>query len=181
MSFPYLRVDTVGNLTADPELRFTPSGVPVANFRMIVNTRVKGADGQWTDGEPSAFTVTAWKNLAENIAQTLRKGMQVHVSGPAKIREYQRKDGTEGRDLEVTADACGPNLQFLTGQLQKANPGGGGGGNYAPGGGGGQQQAPPQNWGGSPQGGFGNAQATPSSDPWGGGQATNPGEDEPPF
>lgn len=180
MSFPYLRVDAVGNIATDPELRFTPSGVAVANFRMIVNNRVKGADGQWTDGEPSAFTVTAWKNLGENVAATLRKGMQVHVSGPAKIREYQRKDGTEGRDLEVTADACGPNLQFLTGQMQKSNPGGGG--NYGPGGGGGQpQQAPPQNWGGSPQGGFGNAPAAPNSDPWGGGQGSAPAEDEPPF
>jgi single-strand DNA-binding protein len=94
-----------GNLTADPELRYTASGLPCATFTVAHNPRVKGADGEWHDGEPSFFRVTAWRDEAENIAESLRRGDPVIVTGRVRTNIWEDKHGQARRDLVVTADA----------------------------------------------------------------------------
>ena len=106
-------VNIVGNLAADPELRYTAGGDPVASMRVIVNhRRYDGNVREWVDDGASGIDVTAWKRLGENAAAQLHKGQEVFVTGRAKIEEFQRRDGTEGRALKVTADALGPNLRW---------------------------------------------------------------------
>ena len=135
-----LNVSVVGNLTADPELRYTAAGVPVAGMRVIVNHRRYNKDArEWEDAGASAVDVTAWKQLGENAAKSLRKGQEIIVSGPAVLRTFQRRDGSEGTALEVTADSIGPNLRWAPLDGRGATP---------------------DPWGGAPQGG-GQALASP--------------------
>lgn len=105
------RVVVVGNLTRDPELRHTPSGMPVCSLRIAVNSRQKQADGQWGE-KPNYFSVTVWGQQGENCAQYLSKGRPVAVDGRLDWREYEAKDGTKREAIEIVADS----VQFLGGR-----------------------------------------------------------------
>lgn len=190
-------ITVVGNVVADPELRFTPSGAAVANFRVASTPRVFNRDsGQYEDGEALFLTCNVWRQAAENVAESLTKGMRVIVNGRLKQRSYQTKEGENRTVFEIEVDEVGPSLRFASAQVNR-NPreGGGnfGGGNYggqqqrgqqAP-----QQQAPQQS---QYQGGFGQSQQQapqqpqqPANDPWGSappaGGFGGAADDEPPF
>ncbi len=121
----------VGNLTDDPELRFTPQGVAVANFRMAVNQRFKDQQGNWQDGETSYFRVNCWRQLAENIAETLTRGSRAIVSGRLKFRQWETQDGETRSVVEIEAEEVGPSLRFATAKVEKVARGGGTGGTPA--------------------------------------------------
>ncbi len=180
-------ITIVGNLTDAPELRFTPSGAAVANFKVAVNERVKNKQtDEWEDGDTTYFKVSAWRGLAENVAESLDKGMQVIVQGTFKGKNWETNDGKRGTDLEITADAVGPSLKYATARVsrvQRNNAQGGGQQNGGQQGGWGQQGGGQQN--GGQQGGWGQqGGAQPvgagvgASDPW---AAPTAGSDEPPF
>jgi len=114
------RVTLVGNLTADPELRFTPSGLQVANLRLAVTPRVKDGES-WKDGETSFHTVTVWRDQATNAAETLHKGARVIVVGRPKERSWTDQDGTEHHVTEVDAEELGPSLRWATAILTRTN------------------------------------------------------------
>jgi single-strand DNA-binding protein len=115
------RVTLVGNLTADPELRSTPSGLQVANLRIAVTPRTRQDDGSWTQGETSFHTVTAWRDQATNAAETLTKGARVIVVGRSKQRTWTDQDGTEHQVVEVDAEELGPSLRWATATLTRTN------------------------------------------------------------
>lgn len=182
-----LNVNVVGNLAADPELRYTPAGDAVCNLRLIVNHPVKNQQtNEWDEGEPSAVNVTVWRYQAQNAAETLQKGMEVTVTGKGRMRNFERRDGTQGTALEVRAEEIGPSLRYLAGQLQKSNSGGGGGpqgGGFNNGGGNGGN-----NWNNTGNNGGGNQGRNTSGfnngGGFGGGGNTGGfggGNDEPPF
>ena len=185
-------ITVVGNLVADPELRFTPTGLAVANFRIASTPRVYNRDsGQCEDGEALFLTCNVWREAAENVAESLTKGMRVIVNGRLKQRSYQNREGENRTVFEVEADEVGPSLKYATANVNR-NPreggrsGGGFGGNQGGGqstggfGGGGNQgggQSGPSN-----QGSQQNNQ--PANDPWN--SAPPAGgfggmDDEPPF
>lgn len=105
-------VTVCGNLVDDPELRFTPGGDAVCNFRVAVNPREKNAAGDWVDGEATFYAITAWRQKAENVAESLTKGMKVIIYGAQRVRSYERRDGTKGQVLEVDAEDIGPSLTW---------------------------------------------------------------------
>jgi single-strand DNA-binding protein len=115
------RVTLVGNLTADPELRFTPSGLQVANLRLAVTPRTRQQDGTWKDGETSFHTVTVWRDQAEHASETLRKGARVIVVGRPKERTWTDQDGTEHQVTEVDAEELGPSLRWATAKVTRTN------------------------------------------------------------
>lgn len=104
------QVTLIGNLTKDPELRFTPKGDAVGNFTVAVNERIKQGD-DWVDGEPSYYDVTAWRKLAEDVAETLVKGSRVIVVGKMKIDKYETKDGQQRSKVVVTADEIASSIR----------------------------------------------------------------------
>jgi single-strand DNA-binding protein len=116
------RVTLVGNLTADPELRYTPSGLQVANLRLAVTPRIR-EDDQWKDGETTFHTVTVWRDQAEHAAETLAKGARVIVVGRPKERSWTDQDGTEHHVTEVDAEELGPSLRWATATLTRTNGG----------------------------------------------------------
>ncbi|MET7278492.1 single-stranded DNA-binding protein [Kribbella sp. NPDC005582] len=186
-------VTLVGNLVDDPELRFTPSGAAVANFRIASTPRTYDRQsGEWKDGESLFLSCSVWRQAAENVAESLQRGMRVIVQGRLKSRSYDDREGQKRTVFEIDVDEVGPSLRSATAKVTKAmrsGPGGEGGGNFGGGGGGGQgggnfggggQGGAPQNdpWA-TPQGGGGGGQAAPQNDPWasqGGGSM-----EEPPF
>jgi single-strand DNA-binding protein len=194
-------ITVIGNLTSDPELRFTPSGAAVANFRVASTPRTFDRESnQWKDGEPLFLACSVWRQYAENVAESLTKGMQVIVQGRLKQRSYQAQSGEERTVFELDVDEVGPCLKFATAKVTKANRGsggGGGGGGYngggGNGGGGGGWNNAPSSGGGSVQrsGGQQSGGAAPQQDdPWansgnsGGGSGGGWGggySDEPPF
>jgi single-strand DNA-binding protein len=115
------RVTLVGNLTADPELRYTPSGLPVTSLRIAVTPRTRQEDGSWTDGETSFHTVNIWRDQAEHAVDTLTKGARVMVVGRPKQRTWTDQDGTEHQVTEVDADEVGPSLRWATAKVTRAN------------------------------------------------------------
>jgi single-strand DNA-binding protein len=114
------RVTLVGNLTADPELRFTPSGLQVANLRLAVTPRIKDGD-TWKDGETSFHTINVWRDQASNAAETLSKGARVLVVGRPKQRTWTDQDGTEHHVTEVDAEELGPSLRWATAKVTRTN------------------------------------------------------------
>jgi single-strand DNA-binding protein len=125
------QVMLVGNLTDDPELRFTPNGAAVANFRLAVTPRVRDGD-QWKDGETSFFRVNVWRQQAENIAETLQKGTRCIVVGRLRTRSWETPEGEKRSVTEVEADEIGPSLKFATAKIERSSRGsGGGGGDWA--------------------------------------------------
>lgn len=177
-------ITIVGNLTKDPELRFTPSGAAVCNITVAVGERIKNqATNEWEDGDSTFYEVAVWNGTAENVAESLERGMRVIVSGGLKGRKWEGKDGAKGTSLDITVGndgAVGPDLKWATAKVTRATKSGGNGGN-----GGGQPQGGYQNGqqngqqGGQPAY-AGGGQASAPVDPWGppGGAAP---ADEPPF
>jgi single-strand DNA-binding protein len=115
------RVTLVGNLTADPELRFTPSGLPVTSLRIAVTPRSRQEDGTWTDGETSFHTVNVWRDQAEHATETLTKGARVIVVGRPKERSWTDADGTEHHVTELDAEVVGPSLRWATAEVTRTN------------------------------------------------------------
>jgi len=115
------QVTIVGNLTDDPELRYTPNGAAVAKFRVAVNRRYKDQSGEWKDGDTSYFTVNAWRTLAENVAETLTRGTRVVVSGRLQYRAWESQDGEKRSAVEIEADEIGPSLRWATARIER-NP-----------------------------------------------------------
>ncbi len=127
-------VTIVGNVTDDPELRFTPSGLPVANFTVAVNSRVKKGD-QWEDRNDGFFRCSCWRDMAENVAESLQKGPRVMVTGRLQESKWEDNDGGKRSRIEIQVDEVGPTLRWATATVQKSQRSSGGG----VGGGGGQQ------------------------------------------
>ena len=119
MSFPIATTTIVGNLTRDPELRFTPGGHAVANFGIAVGTRRKDEQGKWGDGDTSFFDVTVWRDLAENCAESLEQGMRVIVHGKLGQRSWENDDGDKRSKVELTADYVGPDLRWVTCEVHR--------------------------------------------------------------
>jgi single-strand DNA-binding protein len=167
----------IGNLTDDPELKFTPSGAAVANFTVASTPRTFDRQtNEWKDGTALFIRCSVWRQVAENVAESLQKGQQVIVHGALNIRNFERQDGSKGTSVEMNVYEIGPSLRFATAKVTKATrSGGGGGGGFNEGGqssGGAANpwsQQPAAQGGAAPQGG---------ADAWGGGGGST---DEPPF
>jgi single-strand DNA-binding protein len=132
-------ITLVGNLVDDPELRFTPSGAAVAKFRVASTPRfLDKATNEWKDGESLFLSCNVWRQAAENVAESLQRGMRVIVSGRLKQRSYETKEGEKRTVFEVEVDEVGPSLRSATAKITKAQRGGGfSGGSSAPSSGGG--------------------------------------------
>ncbi|HEY2095540.1 MAG: single-strand DNA-binding protein [Pseudonocardiales bacterium] len=159
-------ITVVGNLTADPELRFTPSGAAVANFTVASTPRqFDRQSGEWKDGEALFMRCNIWRQAAENVAETLTRGSRVIVSGRLKQRSYETREGEKRTVVELEVEEVGPSLRYATAKVNKVSRGSGGGG----------------------FGGGGSA-GGPSDDPWGSAPAAGSGggsgggsDEEPPF
>jgi single-strand DNA-binding protein len=119
-------VTLVGNLTDDPELRFTAQGAAVANFRIAVSKRVRDAQtNEWKDGDTSFFRINVWRQLAENVAESLARGMRVIVTGTLKMRQWETQEGEKRSVVEVEATEVGPSLKWATAKVEKTSRQGG--------------------------------------------------------
>src|SRR3954470_79008 len=133
-------ITVVGNLTDDPELRFTPSGAAVANFTVASTPRfLDKQTNEWKDGDPLFLRCSVWRQAAENVAESLTRGGRVIVTGRLKQRSYETKEGEKRTVYEVEVDEIGPSLRYATAKVNKVQRGGGGGfsGGGSGGGGGG--------------------------------------------
>ena len=181
-------ITVVGNLTDDPELRFTPSGAAVASFTVASTPRTfDKATNEWKDGDALFLRCSIWRQAAENVAESLTKGMRVVVQGRLRQRSYETREGEKRTVVELDVEEVGPSLKYATAKVTKASRGGGGGfggGGDSRGGGGGGWGGPSggsSGGGGAPSGG-----SAPQDDPWasggGSGGAWGGGySDEPPF
>jgi single-strand DNA-binding protein len=169
-------ITVVGNLTADPELRFTPSGAAVANFTVASTPRnFDRQSGEWKDGDALFMRCNVWRQAAENVAETLTRGMRVMVSGRLRQRSFETREGEKRTVVELEVDEVGPSLRYATAKVNKVSRGSGGGGFGGGSGGGGGN-------GGGGGGGFGGS--APVDDPWGSAPPAGSGpaaDDEPPF
>jgi single-strand DNA-binding protein len=165
-----IQITVVGNVTNDPELRFTPSGAAVASFTVASSTRILDKQtNEWKDGDTVFLRCNVWRQYAENVAETLTRGMRVIVTGRLKVRQYETRDGGKGTSVECEVDDVGPALRFASAKVNKVSRGGGGFGDSA---------------GGASAGG-----SAPADDPWAsnapsggaGGGAWGGSNDEPPF
>ena len=155
-------ITIVGNLTGDPELRFTPSGAAVANFTVASTPRTfDRQSNEWKDGETLFMRCSVWRDAAENVAESLQRGTRVIVTGRLKSRSYETKEGEKRTVIEMDVDEVGPSMKYATAKVNKTSRGGGSGGFGGDGGSGGGQPA------GAGQSGGG----------WGGGSYS----DDPPF
>jgi single-strand DNA-binding protein len=165
-------ITVIGNLTDDPELRFTPSGAAVAKFRVASTPRfLDKTSGEWKDGDPLFLSCTVWRQVAENVAESLQRGARVIVSGRLRQRSYETKEGEKRTVIDLDVDEIGPSLRYATAKVQKMSRSGGGG--FGSGGGGSQG-------GGGGGGGFA------ADDPWASAAPASTGgggnfDDEPPF
>jgi single-strand DNA-binding protein len=112
-------VTLVGNVTDDPELRFTPSGAAVANFTVAVNRRYKNNDGQWEDKLDGFFRCNCWRDMAEHVAESLTKGTRILVTGRLQQRSWEDQDGGKRSAFEIQVDEVGPSLRWATATVQK--------------------------------------------------------------
>jgi single-strand DNA-binding protein len=161
-------ITVVGNLTADPELRFTQAGAAVASFTVASTPRTfDRASGEWKDGEALFLRCSIWRQAAENVAESLTRGMRVIVQGRLRQRTFDTKEGEKRTVIEMEVDEVGPSLRYATAKVNKASRGSGGGG-----------------------GGFGGGGGAPADDPWGSAPAVSSGSgggggggfaEEPPF
>jgi single-strand DNA-binding protein len=191
-------ITVVGNLTGDPELRFTPSGAAVANFTIASTPRAFDKNSnEWKDGDTLFLSCSIWRQAAENVAESLQKGMRVVAQGRLKQRSYETREGEKRTVVELDVEEVGPSLKYATAKVARVQRSGGGGGYSGGGQGGGgedpwastpsqggQPQAQPSQgggnqggWGGQQGGGSQGAQGAPAGqpDPW-----ASSG-DEPPF
>ncbi len=195
-------ITVVGNLVDDPELRFTPSGAAVANFRIASTPRTFDRQAnEWKDGDALFLTCSVWRQAAENVAESLQRGMRVVVQGRLKSRTYETREGEKRTVFEIEVEEVGPSLKYATAKVTRTTRQGGQGGQGGGGWGGGQggqggqgggqpsgQGAPqgddpwatpaPQSGGQGGGGGWGAPASSPANDPWG---APGVGSDEPPF
>jgi single-strand DNA-binding protein len=195
-------ITVIGNLTDDPELKFTSSGVAVAKFRVASTPRfMDRASGEWKDGEPLFLACTIWRQAAENVAESLQRGARVVVVGRLRQRSYETQQGEKRTVVELEVDEVGPSLRYATAKVQKMQRSGGnggfgggegGGGGYSGGGGGGGGGYRGGNQGGGGSGGGGGggyaddpwANAAPAGRGGSGGSGGGSGssfDDEPPF
>ena len=131
-------ITVVGNLTADPELRFTPSGAAVANFTVASTPRIfDRQSNEWKDGDALFMRCSIWREAAENVAESLTRGSRVIVQGRLKQRSYETREGEKRTVVELEVDEIGPSLRYATAKVNKASRSGGGGGGFGSGGGGG--------------------------------------------
>ncbi|WP_285791507.1 single-stranded DNA-binding protein [Micromonospora sp. NBRC 101691] len=164
-------ITVIGNLTDDPELRFTPSGAAVAKFRVASTPRfLDKASGEWKDGEPLFLSCTVWRQVAEHVAESLQRGSRVIVSGRLRQRSYETREGEKRTVIELEVDEIGPSLRYATAKVQKMSRSGGGGGGFGGGGGG-------QGGGGNFDDPWASAAPAPSRGGSGGGNF----DEEPPF
>jgi len=184
-------ITVVGNLTNDPELRFTPSGSAVANFTVASTPRTfDRQSNEWKDGETLFLRASVWREAAENVAETLTKGTRVLVQGRLKSRSYETKEGEKRTVMELEVDEIGPSLRYASAKVTRTQRSGGGqggfgGGNSGGGFGGGNSGG---NQGGNSGGGWGGGnQQAAQDDPWAtpgvssaGGWGNGP-DSEPPF
>jgi len=165
-------ITVVGNLTADPELRFTPSGAPVANFTVASTPRMfDRQSNEWKDGDALFLNCAVWRQAAENVAESLTKGMRVIVQGRLRQRSYETREGEKRTVVELEVEEIGPALKYATAKVTRSS--GGSGGNYsggAPAGGGGSS------WSNSSAGGGQSNDRSGGADPWASAQS-----EEPPF
>lgn len=147
-------INMVGTLTADPELRFIPSGAAVATFTVATNKRAKNEAGEWENKESCFLRCTVWRQAAENVAETFTKGDKVMVSGELKQRSYTDKDGNNRTAFEVDVFEVGPSVKWATAKVNKVGR---------------SNQPESPDWGGQP-----------ASDPWAAAPPSGP-VDEPPF
>ena len=162
-------ITVIGNLTADPELRFTPSGAAVAKFRVASTPRfMDRTTNEWKDGEPLFLSCTVWRQAAENVAESLQRGARVIVSGRLRQRSYETREGEKRTVIELEVDEIGPSLRYATAKVQKMQRSSGGG--FGSGGGGGAG---------------GGAGSGPVDDPWASaapaGGSSSTFDEEPPF
>jgi single-strand DNA-binding protein len=152
-------ITVIGNLTADPELRFTQSGAAVANFTIASTPRVKKGD-QWEDGDALFLRCNIWRQAAENVAESLTRGARVIVSGRLKQRSFETREGEKRTVVELDVDEIGPSLKYATAKVNKMARQGSNAGSYSGGG------PPPADdpWGSAP----------PSPQGWGGGFSDEP-------
>ncbi len=185
-------ITVIGNLTSDPELRFTPSGSAVANFTIASTPRTfDRQSNEWKDGETLFLRASVWREAAENVAESLTKGMRVIVSGRLKSRSYETKEGEKRTVIELEVDEIGPSLRYANAKVNRTQRSGGqggqggfGGGNSGGGFGGGSGGSQ----GGNSGGNWGGNQPAAQEDPWatpgvsnaGGGWGNGP-DSEPPF
>jgi single-strand DNA-binding protein len=166
-------ITVVGNLTADPELRFTPSGAAVANFTVASTPRIYDRQSsEWKDGDALFLRCNIWREAAENVAESLTRGSRVIVTGRLKQRSFETREGEKRTVFEVEVDEIGPSLRYATAKVNKASRSGGGGGGFGGGGGGGSRPPAAQ------------ASSAPADDPWGSAPASGSfggGDEEPPF
>lgn len=160
-------ITVIGNLTADPELRFTPSGAAVANFTIASTPRTfDRQSNEWKDGDTLFLRCSVWKEAAENASETLTKGMRVIAQGRLKSRSYENKEGQKVNVTELEVDEIGPSLKYASAKVTRAQKGAGG--QSSGGGFGSQPSAPPVSNGswtpdqGQSNGGWG----APAADPW---------------
>ncbi|WP_129664434.1 single-stranded DNA-binding protein [Phytoactinopolyspora endophytica] len=170
-------ITIVGNLTDDPELRFTPSGAAVANFTIASTPRTFNRQSNtWEDGEALFMRCSAWRQAAENIAESLQRGMRVVAQGRLRQRSFETQDGQKRTVVEMEVDEIGPSLRFATAKVTRTQrQGGGGGGGF----GGGAPQGGNDPWAsqGAPAGAPAGQPQAPN-DPWAGGGGA---AEEPPF
>ncbi len=180
----------IGNLTNDPELRFTPSGAAVANFTVASTPRAfDRQSNEWKDGETLFMRCSVWREAAENVAESLTRGSRVIVTGRLKSRTYDTREGEKRTVVELEVDELGPSLRYATAKVNKTSRGGGGGGGGGfGGGGGGGYSGGGGNSGGGGGGYSGGGQSAPADDPWATGPASGGGggcfggsQEEPPF
>ncbi|MBQ1047789.1 single-stranded DNA-binding protein [Micromonospora sp. C51] len=154
-------ITVIGNLTDDPELRFTPSGAAVTNFRVASTPRfLDRASGEWKDGEPLFLSCALWRQAAENVAESLQRGSRVIVHGRLRQRTYETREGEKRTVVELEVDEIGPSLRYATAKVQRMSRTSGGGTN--------------------PRGGSPDDPWSSASEPAYGSSGTT-GNDEPPF
>ena len=175
------QITIAGNLVDDPELRYTPTGQAVANFRVASTPRFLDKNtNEWKDGDSLFLTCNVWRQAAENVAESLQRGMRVIITGRLKQRSYETREGEKRTVYEVEVDDVGPSLRNASAKVTKSNRSGGGGGGFGGGGGQGNQRGQ-----GGSAGNGGASGGRAAEDPW---AASDPGgfgdggsSDEPPF
>jgi single-strand DNA-binding protein len=185
-------ITVIGNLTGDPELRFTPSGAAVANFTIASTPRnFDKQTNEWKDGDTLFLNCSIWRQAAENVAESLQKGMRVVAQGRLKARSYETREGEKRTVMELDVEEVGPSLKYATAKVTRAARSGGGGGGFGGGGDDPWASSPAQggqsaqgggqggggSWGGQQGGGAAQPQQSQQPDPW----ASPAGQDEPPF
>jgi single-strand DNA-binding protein len=176
-------ITVVGNLTDDPELRFTPSGAAVAKFRIASTPRtLDRASGEWKDGEPLFLACNIWRDAAEHVAESLQRGARVIVQGRLRQRSYETREGEKRTVYELEVDEIGPSLRYATAKVQKmSRSGGGGGGGFGASGGGGGGNRPQQQSGAGSSFDDPWATAAPAAASGGAGRSSSSFDEEPPF